>query len=403
MTMCGIDIDDEAMLAQLTEHRKRLRGMKDLKVPLPPEMKSDLIEQGAELFGETRFLDMLIVAMSDKGSDELAMYVEFVDAVIGSVQENGVAGWLFRILWDADLAATESLLSDGDDVDSIADLRGYLVDVCAMAATVALRFVRSDEQATGLALLLLGGKHDDALNLLLPQSNIALEPESLHQVSVELNRQRVARDSTGHAAESNAVSDERLIAEPDDAVSEDDAGDRHLAFPERLYVFDASHIIRSYRLLWQVMHESGTMPDQPDAWCDRDFAYDKLVSVAGLGLVSEPLDGSLENGDAETFQQSLEILESYVDCVRAHGLVRLPGYVITTIADTMRLDDDASIGESFDRASTIRRVCFDMAAVMLARVPDAVFRRRLALDLVSLDIDRYFSDVDGTDGGGRSA
>ncbi|PLS29816.1 hypothetical protein Uis4E_0157 [Bifidobacterium parmae] len=160
---------------------------------------------------------------------------------------------------------------------------------------------------------------------------------------------------------------------------------------ELQYVFDANHVIDSYKSFWRKANEGEADDTDADIWSNRDFVYNQLVSLTGVTLIAETLDVSVDVGDRDVFDCSLHLLEGYKRCVESNGMITLPVYVVTTMCETLDFED----GEAFlDKIRTVRNACFDMAEVVLARVPDTSLRYDLAVALMSLDLDSYINQTD---------
>lgn len=423
-------INDQAFLAKLAEHRRLVRRLSGLFSNIDDAQASELVEQASWLFGETTFLDMAICAAARRMPEAIVGYDEFVDAVWDTVRAKGVVTWLFRMLWNADADATRAMLS-GDAAEAAAE-RAYLRDVCTMAATIMLRWVADDHDATRYALLLLGGRHDDVLSMWLPQTGITVDADSFRRVNEQLERHRA------HAVMKERMAPPAPPAQPAwDAVSAASsvgttappappaasapvppapvpvpaaplaapkpappappaAGPAVTLGPAELqYLFDAHHVADAYRSFWRKAR--GEEPDEPNPgiWGDRDFVYGQLVSLTGTALVSDPLDDSIESGDREQLDTALDILDAYAACVRANGLTALPAHVVTSMAEGLDFGDASTEGEvAFEKAHRLRAACLDMAGVTLARIPDLSLRRTLATQLVAIDMDAYFATVE---------
>lgn len=424
-------INDQAFLAKLAEHRRLVRRLSGLFSNIDDAQASELVEQASWLFGETTFLDMAICAAARRMPEAIVGYDEFMDAVWDTVRAKGVVTWLFRMLWNADADATRAMLS-GDAAEAAAE-RAYLRDVCAMAATIMLRWVADNHDATRYALLLLGGRHDDVLSMWLPQTGITVDADSFRRVNERLERHRAhaamkermtppAPPAPPAWAAASAASSVGTTAPPAPPVASAPmppapvpvpavspaeprtvppapsaaAGPTGTLGPAELqYLFDAHHVADAYRSFWRKAR--GEEPDEPNPgiWGDRDFAYGQLVSLTGATLVADPLDDSIESGDREQFDMALGILDAYAACVRANGLAALPAHVVTSMAEGLGFGDAAMEGEAaFEKAHRLRAACLDMAGVALARIPDLSLRRTLATQLVAIDMDAYFATVE---------
>ncbi|PLS29815.1 hypothetical protein [Bifidobacterium parmae] len=190
--MDTVIVDDKAFLLRLEAHMDEVEALRRFTVPVPPERQKNIIDHAAELFGETLFADMAIAVVGNRDTDALEEYLRFVDAVDSTVRAKGVVGWLFRMLWDADTSVTETV-RESEDNNEVASARGYLRDVCVMAATIMLQCLADKEISTRLAALLLGDRYDDVLSIWLPQADVLLDEASFQHMYEELERHRAVK------------------------------------------------------------------------------------------------------------------------------------------------------------------------------------------------------------------
>ena len=184
-------------------------------------------------------------------------------------------------------------------------------------------------------------------------------------------------------------------AAPDDG-DENGVADDGRPFPQSdvLYLFDADHVIEAYRyFLDHAEADADGELDDGSPWRRPDFVQDKLLTLAGAGIVEPLVSTALEQGDGDRLEAALNLLAIYRGIVCDDGILALPIIAARTLRDSDGLRPDADLDQRMRYLESSRDLRSSMAAMLLARIPDPSWSRRLAMDLLNADMESYARHV----------
>ncbi|MBT1174515.1 hypothetical protein JS530_03150 [Bifidobacterium sp. LC6] len=431
----SVQLDSQRFLDEVKHIQADFDMWREAVVPLPDAFADGLINRVYGLFGQTNPADLLVLAVQTHDDDLIEQSAGFLADTVSMIEEENVFGWMFRMIWGREIWLRQQV-DELEDMDATFD---FLTSACRMCAHILLTWGEDDASCAAIARLFLLEQYDEALNCLLPYAKVSLDPQEsalviadLQQRAIEAEARReekAARHSAEESVASITPSGKREAAAEQDSDALGDGGVEHSSeseesqqseqpdetsesaedglyedgrpFPESdtLYIFDAEHTIAAYRRLFTDDSSENNTNDAADStagenpWDNPRFVHDKLLSLAGADVIEPLVVKSMFDGDEEQFSAALRLLDIYRGIVHDDGLLTLPIIALSTLSDSEGLKQDASLDDRMQYLETSRALCASMGAVLLARVPEPEWSRKLALALLDADIDTYIQHV----------
>lgn len=400
----SIRLDERRYVEELKCLVADFRMWQDPLVPLPDGFEDDLVWRSYRVFGQTSPADIIALAVRTRDEDLVAQGEGFISDSVSMIDDEDVFGWLFRMIWGKELQLRQQIAdADVEDLDAIFD---FLTSACRLAAHVLLGWGEGDTSSAYIARLFLIEQYDEALNCILPYSNVSLNTNETELVASDLRDRAIAaamrRGETAametklHKAEDGLrPSSSEGSAAPDDG-DENGVADDGRPFPQSdvLYLFDADHTIEAYRyFLDHAEADADGELDDGSPWRRPDFVQDKLLTLAGAGIVEPLVSTALEQGDGDRLEAALNLLAIYRGIVCDDGILALPIIAARTLRDSDGLRPDADLDQRMRYLESSRDLRSSMAAMLLARIPDPSWSRRLAMDLLNADMESYARHV----------
>ncbi len=99
-------------------------------------------------------------------------------------------GWLFRMIWGKELQLRQQIAdADVENLDATFD---FLTSACRLAAHILLGWGEGDASSAYIARLFLIEQYDEALNCILPYSNVSLNANETELVVSDLRDRAIA-------------------------------------------------------------------------------------------------------------------------------------------------------------------------------------------------------------------
>ena len=400
----SIRLDERRYVVELKCLVADFRMWQDPLVPLPDGFDDALVQRSYHVFGQTNPADIIALAVRTRDEDLVAQGEGFISDSVSMIDDEDVFGWLFRMIWGKELQLRQQIAdADVEDLDATFD---FLTSACRLAAHVLLGWGEGDTSSAYIARLFLIEQYDEALNCILPYSNVSLNTNETELVASDLRDRAIAaamrRGETAametklHEAEDGLrPSSSEGSAAPDDG-DENGVADDGRPFPQSdvLYLFDADHVIEAYRyFLDHAEADADGELDDGSPWRRPDFVQDKLLTLAGAGIVEPLVSTALEQGDGDRLEAALNLLAIYRGIVCDDGILALPIIAARTLRDSDGLRPDADLDQRMRYLESSRDLRSSMAAMLLARIPDPSWSRRLAMDLLNADMESYARHV----------
>lgn len=400
----SIRLDERRYVEELKCLVADFRMWQDPLVPLPDGFDDALVQRSYHVFGQTNPADIIALAVRTRDEDLVAQGEGFISDSVSMIDDEDVFGWLFRMIWGKELQLRQQIAdADVEDLDATFD---FLTSACRLAAHVLLGWGEGDTSSAYIARLFLIEQYDEALNCILPYSNVSLNTNETELVASDLRDRAIAaamrRGETAametklHEAEDGLrPSSSEGSAAPDDG-DENGVADDGRPFPQSdvLYLFDADHVIEAYRyFLDHAEADADGELDDGSPWRRPDFVQDKLLTLAGAGIVEPLVSTALEQGDGDRLEAALNLLAIYRGIVCDDGILALPIIAARTLRDSDGLRPDADLDQRMRYLESSRDLRSSMAAMLLARIPDPSWSRRLAMDLLNADMESYARHV----------
>lgn len=400
----SIRLDERRYVEELKCLVADFRMWQDPLVPLPDGFDDALVQRSYHVFGQTNPADIIALAVRTRDEDLVAQGEGFISDSVSMIDDEDVFGWLFRMIWGKELQLRQQIAdADVEDLDATFD---FLTSACRLAAHVLLGWGEGDTSSAYIARLFLIEQYDEALNCILPYSNVSLNTNETELVASDLRDRAIAaamrRGETAametklHEAEDGLrPSSSEGSAAPDDG-DENGVADDGRPFPQSdvLYLFDADHVIEAYRyFLDHAEADADGELDDGSPWRRPDFVQDKLLTLAGAGIVEPLVSTALEQGDGDRLEAALNLLAIYRGIVCDDGILALPIIAARTLQDSDGLRPDADLDQRMRYLESSRDLRSSMAAMLLARIPDPSWSRRLAMDLLNADMESYARHV----------
>lgn len=400
----SIRLDERRYVEELKCLVADFRMWQDPLVPLPDGFDDALVQRSYHVFGQTNPADIIALAVRTRDEDLVAQGEGFISDSVSMIDDEDVFGWLFRMIWGKELQLRQQIAdADVEDLDATFD---FLTSACRLAAHVLLGWGEGDTSSAYIARLFLIEQYDEALNCILPYSNVSLNTNETELVASDLRDRAIAaamrRGETAametklHEAEDGLrPSSSEGSAAPDDG-DENGVADDGRPFPQSdvLYLFDADHVIEAYRyFLDHAEADADGELDDGSPWRRPDFVQDKLLTLAGAGIVEPLVSTALEQGDGDRLEAALNLLAIYRGIVCDDGILALPIIAARTLRDSDGLRPDADLDQRMRYLESSRDLRSSMAAMLLARIPDPSWSRKLAVDLLNADMESYARHV----------
>lgn len=406
----SIRLDERRYVEELKCLVADFRMWQDPLVPLPDGFDDALVQRSYHVFGQTSPADIIALAVRTRDEDLVAQGEGFISDSVSMIDDEDVFGWLFRMIWGKELQLRQQIAdADVEDLDATFD---FLTSACRLAAHVLLGWGEGDTSSAYIARLFLIEQYDEALNCILPYSNVSLNANETELVASDLRDRAIAaamrRGETAamemklHEAEGGLrPSSSEGSAAPDDG-DENGVADDGRPFPQSdvLYLFDADHVIEAYRYFLDHAEADADGDadgdgelDDGNPWHKPDFVQDKLLTLAGAGIVEPLVSTALEQRDRDRLEAALNLLAIHRDIVCDDGILALPIIAARTLQDSDGLRPDADLDQRMRYLESSRDLRSSMAAMLLARIPDPSWSRKLAVDLLNADMESYARHV----------
>ena len=402
----SIRLDERRYVEELKWLVADFRMWKNPLVPLPDGFEDDLAWRSYRVFGQTSPADIIALAVRTHDEDLVAQGEGFISDSVSMIDDEDVFGWLFRMIWGKELQLRQQIAdADVENLDATFD---FLTSACRLAAHVLLGWGEGDTSSAYIARLFLIEQYDDALNCILPYSNVSLNTNESELVVSDLRDRAIAAamrrgETAAMEMKLHKAEDGPHYSSGEDSTASDDGEGLDVAddgrpFPQSdvLYLFDADHVIEAYRYFLDhagVDADGDGELDDGNPWRRPDFVQDKLLTLAGAGIVEPLVSTALEQGDGDRLEAALNLLTIYRGIVCDDGILALPIIAARTLRDSDGLRPDADLDQRMRYLESSRDLCSSMAAMLLARIPDPSWSRRLAMDLLNADMESYVRHV----------
>lgn len=348
-------------------------------------------DQAYQVLGQNGFGDLPAQAASSQDPELLRQSDSMLDGIIESVSGENACSWLVRLIWPiAQRRFDGGAEQPGDDA--------LLMDACRMAAHVFLHCTDPSLLSNRVAYLFLVGGYGEAIDLMLPFTSIRFDMDSFSTAVRELRASSsklsvpdrpgtaVSRSAAAlQATDADALAnrdDKNFDAEDTDVLVKSDAAE---AMPgvTRQYVFDVERCERACSAI--VNDADADRESNSTDFLDRvDRTMTLFHSLAGAAALAPAMKQALYQRDALMMQEVFATVHSYRDIVREHGLPALPLMVMETA--TQMLPSQGGWEQTVTALGMIRDAGADMAAVMLARIPNCAEARKSGSRLLALDL-----------------
>lgn len=399
-----IRLDERRYVEELKCLVADFRMWQDPLVPLPDGFEDDLVWRSYRVFGQTSPADIIALAVRTRDEDLVAQGEGFISDSVSMIDDEDVFGWLFRMIWGKELQLRQQIAdADVEDLDAIFD---FLTSACRLAAHVLLGWGEGDTSSAYIARLFLIEQYDEALNCILPYSNVSLNANETELVASDLRDRAIAAamrrgETAAMETKLHKAEDGPHYSSGEDSTASDDGeglgvADDGRPFPQSdvLYLFDADHVIEAYRyFLDHAEADADGELDDGSPWRRPDFVQDKLLTLAGAGIVEPLVSTALEQGDGDRLEAALNLLAIYRGIVCDDGILALPIIAARTLQDSDGLRPDADLDQRMRYLESSRDLRSSMAAMLLARIPDPSWSRKLAVDLLNADMESYARHV----------
>lgn len=399
-----IRLDERRYVEELKCLVADFRMWQDPLVPLPDGFEDDLVWRSYRVFGQTSPADIIALAVRTRDEDLVAQGEGFISDSVSMIDDEDVFGWLFRMIWGKELQLRQQIAdADVEDLDAIFD---FLTSACRLAAHVLLGWGEGDTSSAYIARLFLIEQYDEALNCILPYSNVSLNANETELVASDLRDRAIAAamrrgETAAMETKLHKAEDGPHYSSGEDSTASDDGEGLDVAddgrpFPQSdvLYLFDADHVIEAYRyFLDHAEADADGELDDGSPWRRPDFVQDKLLTLAGAGIVEPLVSTALEQGDGDRLEAALNLLAIYRGIVCDDGILALPIIAARTLQDSDGLRPDADLDQRMRYLESSRDLRSSMAAMLLARIPDPSWSRKLAVDLLNADMESYARHV----------
>lgn len=404
----SIRLDERRYVEELKRLVADFRMWKNPLVPLPDGFEDDLAWRSYRVFGQTNPADIIALAVRTRDEDLVAQGEGFISDSDSMIDDEDVFGWLFRMIWGKELQLRQQIAdADVENLDATFD---FLTSACRLAAHILLGWGEGDASSAYIARLFLIEQYDEALNCILPYSNVSLNANETELVVSDLRDRAIAAamrrgETAAMETKLHKAEDGPHYSSGEDSTASDDGEGLDVAddgrpFPQSdvLYLFDADHVIEAYRYFLDHADADADADgdgelDDGNPWRRPDFVQDKLLTLAGAGIVEPLVSTALEQGDGDRLEAALNLLAIYRDIVYDDGILALPIIAARTLQDSDGLRPDADLDQRMRYLESSRDLCSSMAAMLLARIPDPSWSRRLAMDLLNADMESYVRHV----------
>ena len=406
----SIRLDERRYVEELKRLVADFRMWKNPLVPLPDGFEDDLAWRSYRVFGQTSPADIIALAVRTRDEDLVAQGEGFISDSVSMIDDEDVFGWLFRMIWGKELQLRQQIAdADVENLDATFD---FLTSACQLAAHILLGWGEGDASSAYIARLFLIEQYDEALNCILPYSNVSLNANETELVVSDLRDRAIAAamrrgETAAMETKLHKAEDGPHYSSGEDSTASDDGEGLDVAddgrpFPQSdvLYLFDADHVIEAYRYFLD--HADADADGDADGdgeldngnpWRRPDFVQDKLLTLAGAGIVEPLVSTALEQGDGDRLEAALNLLAIYRDIVYDDGILALPIIAARTLRDSDGLRPDADLDQRMRYLESSRDLRSSMAAMLLARIPDPSWSRKLAVDLLNADMESYARHV----------
>ena len=152
-----------------------------------------------------------------------------------------------------------------------------------------------------------------------------------------------------------------------------------------IYAFNADNCIDAYRGFYGTRRSHDADKGEADSlWNNRSFVDDVLKGLVGDGAISDAILIGLDRHDEDTFETGLGLLSSCRQWVESNGVASLPYFMFQTMSEPLCQDMSNS-----DDVHELRRLYSSLAMLRLCSVSDNDLASRLALPLLSGDMEAY--------------
>ncbi|MCH9274874.1 hypothetical protein JS533_001040 [Bifidobacterium amazonense] len=388
------------------------------------------------LYGGSSWATMFCIATAT-GEESLANECRiFLHDSIATVNELGLNAWICNLVDDARQAAFTGVPSSNMPL-LIRSMRGEKLvrqSLTVGSSRYGDRKLRGEailehcEQTHRLAAysLLQWGcdeRDNDVASMLLARPNIgtALLRERRTFARGGKSQDSAARRIVSYLSDLQAQADRQyawmrgrhrafgLLSDDADALARrsssarDDPGTLLLE-ADRRYLFDARHVVTAYRDMWDLpaseacaepLMEIGRGGEPPCESLWRNQIHLRRTAEALLGSVSSAdLTDGFAARNRERFEYGVSRLEQVAAIVRDAGLATAPRTIAPSVCPNFGELKLLSSGARDRRLREHARVESDMAAVMLAYLPDSGIARRAGAALIRGDLTAYGTIVD---------
>lgn len=186
----SIRLDERRYVEELKRLVADFRMWKNPLVPLPDGFEDDLVWRSYRVFGQTSPADIIALAVRTRDEDLVAQGEGFISDSVSMIDDEDVFGWLFRMIWGKELQLRQQIAdADVENLDATFD---FLTSACRLAAHVLLGWGEGDTSSAYIARLFLIEQYDEALNCILPYSNVSLNTNESELVVSDLRDRAIA-------------------------------------------------------------------------------------------------------------------------------------------------------------------------------------------------------------------
>ena len=425
----------EAQRAMLKELRKaRARGEGS---PKPTDGEHNILHVANEIFAGTSWAPMVTVAPQTLDPRLIEECDRFLTECTDTVRKYGLAVWLYDLINNANMALftedpsnrmpltirsmpalemtrrirrrTDTRWDDRDNANGErikADMAEHCRQMHRLAASTMLRWGGDEPRAQGIALMMLTQPGIGMLMLREDRTvrELGAAPGTGHR-DVARHFERLEERADREYAGKRAWGVGMLGLDGDDMEllkKQIDPTCPELIDLSWRYVYDARHLIKAYRTLWdektvdasELLHgielgDGACAPeDEEPLW--RDVTHlDRLACTLMGANQSADLRLGFHERDRERFDEAVELLEGMVEEVKLVGLPVTLGATLAAGSPSPSELLDRTDGEREEALRGMAHMQEDMATIALARFPRRDLARQAAVPLLLGDARTY--------------
>lgn len=387
----NISIDQDALLADL---RSVCDAYRTVALDNDDACK-DAERQTREVFGYNAVSDSLCGALDFRTRESWDDAADLCSGFADAIEENGFQLWCANAIkpvkdGDGMIPAGGFILDGGVD--------GRNSQFAYLCATWILKYGDDGIDNRMMASLLLQNRNAEALRVMYPLSDFWDADGKTAADSLDVDFFTQALESVGSFDDLESEIPNSMDSASDMPADGDDAEGTHLLtladltplrFATDQYLLDTDRALVRLDTLTKAIGDAQGTGDGSDS-STALVTYNDLRVVCGLigTYAADALVHGAESGDADALDAVRAVLEYCKLCVeKTESIIPLPALFIQRQLDIV--SENAQYTPDVEKVGAIRNAFFNMASVMVSRVPVSSRCRELALALAMQDIDGY--------------